>query len=111
MSVFVIECFTYLAMGVMAIFSKWQILTMTSFVGLILVLSISFLAESNAKKWVPLVAVAQMLCGVALLVLIPAVMLADYIPVVVLYVLLGVCSLFVNAEFSGEGKPRIQRGK
>jgi hypothetical protein len=29
----------------------------------------------------------------------------------VLYVLLGVCSLFANAEFSGEEKPRIQRGK
>ena len=36
MSVFVIECFTYLAVGVMAMFSKWQTLTMTAFVGLIL---------------------------------------------------------------------------
>ena len=107
MFILLLECAAYLALGIQGINSKWELLAVTAFAGLLMLLTASYFVDTRFRFMVPVLAAAQMLCGVVLLVMTPPVLLQVYLPMVVLHMLLGVCSLFMNAEVQEPEKPRI----
>ena len=108
MEIILIECGAYLALGITAMAGKWEFVLLLTLVGLVLCWVMADMVGRAAQKWVPLLAVGQMLCGVVLLAVTPGVLLPGYLPVAVLHVLLGGCSLFLNAETEAAESPRIQ---